>query len=426
MLRDRFDAYAEKGAVVQHNYSVGQHGIIRERENQNKQLFEAIEYYIQSKKVYSDSMECLMYKAFYQKSFDAESNIIMRPTNKVSIDGVDIMFSRTTSNSTEKKSSTEIKEKYVITSNLGSEYIRQFIMNCANTYKPVARNEIGPNRVAVLVKLQDDQDQQIVFDIYENSSTLIFDDIFFPEKQNVISSLNKYMSRTKQMKKLSMLLHGKPGCGKSSIIKAIANYTGYTVFVIKLSYIDSDEDLMNLFHESSIYMYGGDSVYVPSNKRIYIFEDVDAESDIVLRKRKLVESPSISDMLWNGDEPTEDKGPKKKKASAETSKLTLSGVLNSLDGLMELNSIIIMTTNHPENLDPAMTRYGRFTLKVELDAMLAVHAHELIKYNIPEYDGTFDIPDRFITPAALQSYISTCFDLNHLQKLISEHEPDSV
>ena len=40
--------------------------------------------------------------------------------------------------------------------------------------------------------------------------------------------------------------------------------------------------------------------------------------------------------------------------------ITMSGVLNSIDGVATANSqILIMTTNHKENLDPALIRPGR-------------------------------------------------------------------
>jgi chaperone BCS1 len=45
----------------------------------------------------------------------------------------------------------------------------------------------------------------------------------------------------------------------------------------------------------------------------------------------------------------------------------LSDLLNALDGLISVHSrIIIMTTNHPEKLDPALIRYGRVDHKIEL------------------------------------------------------------
>lgn len=45
--------------------------------------------------------------------------------------------------------------------------------------------------------------------------------------------------------------------------------------------------------------------------------------------------------------------------------LNLAGLLNVLDGVVDTpNRIIIMTTNHPEKLDPALIRPGRINKKV--------------------------------------------------------------
>jgi chaperone BCS1 len=49
------------------------------------------------------------------------------------------------------------------------------------------------------------------------------------------------------------------------------------------------------------------------------------------------------------------------------SKITFSGLLNSLDGALQLNGVlVILTTNHLENLDPALLRPGRIDLVKEI------------------------------------------------------------
>mmetsp|Transcript_83899 Transcript_83899/g.130999 ORF Transcript_83899/g.130999 Transcript_83899/m.130999 type:complete len:714 (-) Transcript_83899:87-2228(-) len=51
-------------------------------------------------------------------------------------------------------------------------------------------------------------------------------------------------------------------------------------------------------------------------------------------------------------------------------KLNLSGILNALDGVVDSpNRILIMTTNHPEKLDPALIRPGRIDKKFLLTYM---------------------------------------------------------
>ncbi len=49
------------------------------------------------------------------------------------------------------------------------------------------------------------------------------------------------------------------------------------------------------------------------------------------------------------------------------SKLTFSGLLNAIDGVASQEGcILIMTTNHPEKLDPAFVRPGRVDVMMEI------------------------------------------------------------
>merc|ERR1719288_583916 len=48
--------------------------------------------------------------------------------------------------------------------------------------------------------------------------------------------------------------------------------------------------------------------------------------------------------------------------------LTLAGILEALDGVMEMDGrMLVMTTNYPERLDDALTRPGRIDLKVKFE-----------------------------------------------------------
>eukprot|EP00930_Biecheleria_cincta_P099062 TRINITY_DN90713_c0_g1_i1.p1 TRINITY_DN90713_c0_g1~~TRINITY_DN90713_c0_g1_i1.p1 ORF type:complete len:766 (+),score=175.79 TRINITY_DN90713_c0_g1_i1:56-2353(+) len=62
-------------------------------------------------------------------------------------------------------------------------------------------------------------------------------------------------------------------------------------------------------------------------------------------------------------------------------KLNLAGLLNVLDGVVDSpGRIVIMTTNHPEKLDPALIRPGRINFAIELGFMKAEPLCELIQH----------------------------------------------
>ena len=126
---------------------------------------------------------------------------------------------------------------------------------------------------------------------------------------------------------------------------------------------------------------------IPIDKRIYVFEDVDChddENNLVLdraqkEKNEKVElekrepQPQLvttkTQVYKAADNATVENTPPQEK-------LTLSGLLNIMDGILETpGCIIIMTSNYPERLDGALIRPGRIDLKIEFpycDAMMII------------------------------------------------------
>ncbi|ORY89960.1 P-loop containing nucleoside triphosphate hydrolase protein [Syncephalastrum racemosum] len=135
------------------------------------------------------------------------------------------------------------------------------------------------------------------------------------------------------------LLHGSPGTGKTSLVFAIASVLKRHLYFINLSYIDSDSELFQAFAS------------VPANS-IVVFEDVDTMTPILHARRAM--SLDASPRRTRDDDSA---GPR----------FNLSTFLSILDGhTLEEGIIFIMTTNHPEVLDPAIKRPGRMDIDLEL------------------------------------------------------------
>jgi len=120
------------------------------------------------------------------------------------------------------------------------------------------------------------------------------------------------------------LLHGPAGNGKSSLICAIAAQLKMDICFLSLGQVHGDEHLGRVVNE------------VPANS-ILLLEDIDA----TFVGRELV---------------------------ANHRRCTFSGLLNALDGVKTKEGrVLFITTNHPERLDPALTRPGRCDVSVYLD-----------------------------------------------------------
>ncbi|URD98634.1 ATPase family associated with various cellular activities (AAA) [Musa troglodytarum] len=153
-------------------------------------------------------------------------------------------------------------------------------------------------------------------------------------------SSKDYYAKIGKAWKRGYLLHGPPGTGKSTMIAAIANFLEYDVYDLELTSVKNNTELRKLFIETT-------------GKSIIVIEDIDCSLDLT-GKRKRTKSKK------------EDEGEKEDK---EESKVTLSGLLNFIDGLWSAcggERLIIFTTNHVEKLDPALIRRGRMDKHIEM------------------------------------------------------------
>ncbi|XP_065191549.1 mitochondrial chaperone BCS1-like [Sycon ciliatum] len=126
------------------------------------------------------------------------------------------------------------------------------------------------------------------------------------------------------------LFHGPPGCGKSSFIAALAGAADLSICVLSLSSMYLSNDVLDTLLSNA------------PVKSIILLEDVDA----AFANRQI--------------------DPSDKRFVGMPSGVTFSGLLNALDGVTSSEGrILIMTTNHPERLDPALIRPGRVDVREE-------------------------------------------------------------
>lgn len=203
-------------------------------------------------------------------------------------------------------------------------------------------------------------------------------------------------------RKATFLLHGPPGTGKTSLIKAIASYTGRHIISVNLANIETSQELMDVMFSDRIGTFGSNN-RVKNEEVVFVMEDIDAACDIVKDRDAAVARGAVprsdKELLVKPKDP-----------------LTLATILNVLDGALECdNRIIILTTNYPDRLDKALVRPGRITVNVEMTYIKGGAACSMINRYFPdEMTPTQEalvagfLDKKATTPAELEMMCSFC------------------
>lgn len=320
----------------------------------------------------------------------------------------------------EDKEKVSVKETLLIYSTISKANIDKFLDTCYETYLQKKHDQIIKELNNIYLYTHKYNNYRIEFNKYKIETNSSFDKLFFPEKQEIIEYIDKFENNEVDLDKLSFLLHGPPGTGKTSLIRTISKYTSRSVFYVKLSEIKSFEDAFKIFFDDQLIErnnYFGHIITVPLNKRIIVLEDIDVESQ-KCHKREDVKMEDSSDTAATT---TMDKYTENSSSSSSANaqgKLSLSDILQLFDGIYQSQGlIIIITTNNVDKLDPALIRPGRITVNLNLKEMTRKDALDLIKYHFPNetIDEKFNIIDDYVlTPAYLEN---ACKRVNNLDKL---------
>ncbi|KAI3703543.1 hypothetical protein L1987_73694 [Smallanthus sonchifolius] len=192
----------------------------------------------------------------------------------------------------------------------------------------------------------------IMFEHPSTFDTLAMDPKKKEEILNDLLTFSKskdYYKKVGKSWKRGYLLYGPPGTGKSSMIAAMANFLDYDIYDLELTSVNDNTDLRKLLIDTS-------------SKSIIVIEDIDCSLDLTGQRKKKEKD--------NKDENDPNPVRKNKKAKKEKkSEVTLSGLLNFIDGLWSAcgsERLIVFTTNHVEKLDPALIRRGRMDKHIEM------------------------------------------------------------
>lgn len=183
-------------------------------------------------------------------------------------------------------------------------------------------------------------------------------------KDDILNDFNWFLNNKDWYKERGVpyrrgyLFYGPPGTGKTSLTAALATHFHKNIYSLNLRSITSDSELQDAFYEIE-------------RNSIILIEDIDCVN--ITNDRNISKLPNPRRLEGESNKRGNDN---------ELTGITLSGLLNIIDGISAIEDrIVIMTTNDPSNLDKALTRPGRIDRKWEI--------------GLPEYEERLEMFSNF-------------------------------
>lgn len=293
----------------------------------------------------------------------------------------------------------DINYKIIISSDESKEIIDKFILKSMEFYRRyICEDFCLDNETKVYI--YDDGYWELLYRLPKRGK----DTVYLPK--NISSKFSDYLDNWKSEKqeswhekmgipyKCNVLLHGYPGTGKTSLIKAIAGNYNYNIYMLNFNSSLDDTKLMK-------------AIKTVKDNSILVMEDIDC----LFAERK--------------------------KNDEFKNKITFSGLLNILDGVAAKPGLItFMTTNYKMKLDKALLRPGRVDYQIEFSYANKNQIHTM--YNKFFTENSKEAFDKFwskikklkLTMSLLQSYFYQCYqseemdligNIDELKKQATEH-----
>ena len=164
----------------------------------------------------------------------------------------------------------------------------------------------------------------------------------------------------------------------SCLCQAIANYLKRDIVMVRIGSFKKNETLINAMCDPR--------ANVTDRKKMFVFEEIDCyckEEDNPFLIRGETSRGEVSKASYNISHLNRldmSVGELLSKIEVQDDKLSLSGILNALDGPRETyDRVIIFTTNRIERIDPAILRPGRTDLIVYFGALLKEDVNRYFK-----------------------------------------------
>jgi DNA replication protein DnaC len=383
-----------------------------------------------------------MFMVYQNKHFEIDDDIYVRADIEIENDNNE---KDKTNIKTDKITITIYSYKYSLS------YLKKYIDDITEKYL-LSIKETRQNKrfIYFLDKTEFNTDEESKLDCWREDlfeSARTFNNIFFDGKKQLIEKIDFFLQNKSWYYEkgipysLGIGLHGPPGTGKTSFIKALANYTNRHIVVISLKTIKTKQQLEKFFFENT-YNDDNEDNTITWDKKILVFEDIDCIGDIILdRNSKFKEGKTRSRKKSPFDKSSEKAGEMKigeilqavcdlnengtttVSALTKEQPITLDDILNLWDGIRETpGRILIISSNHYDKLDPALIRPGRIDITHELsnashNTISDIYLH--LFGNKIDNNKLFKVKEYFYSPAELINiYVSNKNERDFMDRLL--------
>lgn len=367
-LKDKCENYID----YYNNYNVNKVSMIFDENNPYDRPKAVIDYMIKNCKI--NGLQLSGYK-----TWDKNDNInfidmyIISQKNKIIINNDLYAYMKCKEQEVRYTDSTVYKniyELFIVSKTLSVKNINNWINKRVIEHQNYLKHKTHNNQLLLSISF----DKKVKISSSEWSSSVTFENSWFPNKDNIMKKIDFFLNNKEWYYKkgipynLGILLHGEPGCGKTRFIKQLMNYTKRHAIDIKLNDDFDFNILKKIITQESI----SENYIIPQDKRIIVFEDIDAMTKILKdRDAKKEDKDELKELIKKTDA----------KVNDNNNNNNLSYFLNIIDGLNECSGrIIIMTTNKVDYLDKAIIRPGRIDINLEFKKLSDVDIKEMIKH----------------------------------------------
>lgn len=341
----------------------------------------------------------------------------------------------------------------IYSKNKSVDNLKKYIDTIADNYiQELYNSRHGKLFIYSLGGFRNKGDKDMIVPIWDEcrfKSARRFNTIFFDQKQMLLDKIDFFENNKDWYEEeghpytMGIALHGPPGTGKTSVIKCIANQLKRHLIVIPLSKIKTQTQFNKCFFDNE-YNHKNAKNNIGFENKIIVFEDLDCMSDIILERKKeknavqnsnsetnTVSKDELLKTIKEGMNPDNCKSEfvsylEKNNSAKDNDDLTLSFILNVIDGIRETpGRIMIVTSNHYDKLDRAFTRPGRIDVSLEMKNASVEIIEEIVmhyyKESIPRHIKN-KISDGIVSPAALINLRFKCNSKKEfLDSLVEEH-----